>query len=553
MQDEYDYVIVGAGSAGCVLARRLTEDPDVSVLLLEAGGRNRSMLVDMPAAFSVAMNLRRHNWGYVAAPEPGLDNRRLDCPRGLGLGGSSAINGMVYVRGHPQDFERWHHEAGPDHDWSYAAVLPYFKRAERCLDANPDPRYRGLAGPLGTTTGTQQNPLYDRFARACEAAGYALSEDLNGWRQEAFGALPMTVERGVRASTARAYLRASEPRPGLCVVTRALVDHVDIDGGRARAVVWRDARRRRQRVAARREVLLCAGAIESPCVLQRSGVGPATLLRQHGLEVQADLPVGQNLMDHLEVYVQQACAPALSLNRQLTPARKALIGLTWLTRRTGAGATNHFEAGGFVRSAAGVAWPDVQFHFLPAAMNYDGSRVSPTAGFQLHVGPMLPASRGHVAITAPSAGRHPHVQFNYMSEQADVVTFRRCVQLARELLAQPSLAEISGAELQPGPAVRSDAAIDAWIRREAQSAYHPCGTCRMGSGENAVVDGAARVHGIDALRVVDASIFPFIPNGNLNAPTIMVAEKIAAEITGRTLAPEPQPFYEDEAWATRQR
>ncbi len=552
LKDVYDFVVVGAGSAGCVMANRLSEDPSVDVLLLEAGGGNRSVFIDMPAALSIPMNRRRYNWGYLAEPDPGLDGRRLDCPRGRGLGGSSAINGMVYVRGHPLDFERWSALAGAASDWSYAAVLPYFKKAEGCADDTPDERYRGRSGPLATRNGRFENPLYRRFIEAGADAGYAISDDLNGFRQEGVGALPMTVAGGVRCSAARAYLRPAGARPNLQVLTGVTAERFEVHDRRASSLTWRRGRRQTT-TAIRRELVLSAGAIESPCLLQRSGLGPAGLLDRLGIPVIADLPAGENLMDHLEVYVQQACDPGLSLNGSLDLPGRAAIGARWLMSRNGPGATNHFEAGGFVRSAAGVPWPDVQFHFLPAAMHYDGSRVSAVPGFQLHVGPMLPESRGTVAIRDRRAGRHPRVVFNYLSEEADVIAFRRAVALTREILAQSPLTAVSAEELMPGPGVSSDAGVDAWIRQNAQSAYHPCGTCRMGEPGQSVVDGEGRVHGIGALRVVDASIFPWITNGNLNAPTIMAAEKIAASMTGRALKPEAQPYYQASDWRTRQR
>jgi len=550
LKSVYDFVIVGAGSAGCVMANRLSADPDIDVLLLEAGGRNSSLYINMPAALSIPMNRPRFNWGYRAEPDPGLDDRRLDCPRGRGLGGSSAINGMVYVRGHARDFEGWDRLCGSDGNWSYAAVLPYFKRAERCLDAEVDERYRGRAGPLSTTSGQLENPLYERFLAAAEEAGYHRSDDLNGFRQEGVGPLPMTVAAGIRCSAARAYLLPVLQRPNLDVVTDAIADRLNFDNHRATTLIWQ-AGGRQQTIRARREIILSAGAIESPCILQRSGLGPARWLEPLGIRVLASLPAGENLMDHLEVYVQQACRPDLSLNPSLSLAGKAAIGARWLLSRTGPGATNHFETGGFIRSAAGIEWPDVQFHFLPAAMNYDGSEVSAAPGYQLHVGPMLPESRGSVSIRSRVTGPHPRIAFNYLSDERDVAAFRRCIELSREILAQRSLREISGAELEPGAAVRNDAEVDAWIRRQAQSAYHPCGTCAM--GESGVVDGDGRVHGVDGLRVVDASIFPMITNGNLNAPTIMIAEKIAATITGQTLAPDPQPFHIAPDWRTCQR
>ncbi len=542
LKDVYDFVIVGAGSAGCVLANRLSADPANQVLLLEAGGSNASLFINMPAALSIPMNRARFNWGYLTEPDAGVDHRRLHCPRGRGLGGSSAINGMVYVRGHPLDYEGWNDLVGPTDDWSYAAVLPYFKRAERCLDEQADDRYRGRSGPLTTTTGELRNPLYQRFLDAGVAAGHALSSDLNGFQQEGVGALPMTVDRGIRCSAARAYLRPIRGRANLQVITGALVDRVEFDDGQAGSISWQ-LRGTRLRTRVRREVVLCAGAIESPCILQRSGIGPGELLSGLGIPVLRDLPVGRNLMDHLEVYVQQACEPGLSLNRSLTLLRKAAIGVRWLATRQGLGATNHFEAGGFVRSTPEAPWPDVQFHFLPAAMHYDGSQVSSTPGYQLHVGPMLPHSRGEVAIRTATPGAHPRIQFNYLSDERDVIGFRQSVHRAREILAQQPLASVSGPEITPGATTASDEALDAWISANAQSAYHPCGTCRMGEAGVGVTDGAGRVHGVPGLRVADSSLFPMITNGNLNAPTIMLAEKIAAAITGQTLEPEPQPYY----------
>ena len=545
LKDVYDFVIVGAGSAGCVLANRLSADPDFQVLLLEAGGNNRSLFINMPAALSIPMNRRRFNWGYSAEADPGLEDRRLHCPRGRGLGGSSAINGMVYVRGHPLDFECWNQLTDSNEDWSYAAVLPYFKRAERCLDDNADERYRGRHGPLTTVTGQLANPLYERFLEAGVEAGHDYSSDLNGYQQEGVGALPMTVDNGIRCSAARAYLQPVLSRPNLHVVTGALMDRLTIQEGAVTAIQWRH-RAQKMQTRVRREAILCAGAIESPCILQRSGVGPGELLSEHGIPMVAELPTGKNLMDHLEVYVQQACARDLSLNRKLSLPSKAMIGLRWLTKRDGLGATNHFEAGGFIRSAADAPRPDVQFHFLPAAMNYDGSRVSPIPGYQLHVGPMLPHSKGEVTITTCEPGAHPRIRFNYMSDERDVTKFRQSIQRTRDILEASALASVSGPELMPGGTVTSDSAVDAWIRTNAQSAYHPCGTCRMGPVGEGVVDGSGRVHGIHGLRVADASLFPMITNGNLNAPTIMLAEKIAAGMTGNTLPPEPAPFYGQE-------
>ncbi|MDP6971575.1 MAG: choline dehydrogenase, partial [Pseudomonadales bacterium] len=535
---------------GCVLANRLSADAACRVLLLEAGGVNRSVFIRMPAALSIPIHRRAYNWGYVSEPEADLDGRRVGCPRGRGLGGSSAINGMVYVRGHGCDFDGWCDTGAVG--WGYADVLPYFRRAERCLDAAPGDAYRGRSGLLATRNGEQRNPLYRTFLEACEQAGYALSADLNGHRQEGFGALPMTVADGERCSAARAYLQPVRDRANLTVTTRALVERVSVEGGCGRKVVWRKGRRWYVSQAGC-EVVVCAGAIDSPCILQRSGIGPERLLREHRIPVEAPLPVGENLMDHLEIYLQQACAPEVSLNRSLNVLNRGWIGARWLMTRDGLGATNHFEVGGFIRSAAGIQWPNIQFHFLPAAMSYDGRRVAPVPGYQVHIGPMLPASRGSVCISSDEAGAAPRIRFNYLAEKEDRLIFRQSVKLAREILAQPALARYNRGELQPGAEISSDDAIDAFIRASAESAYHPCGTCRMGVNEYSVVDVEGRVHGIEGLRVADASLFPVITNGNLNAPTIMLAEKIAGAMTGDVLAPDPKPVFVDGQWRTRQR
>jgi choline dehydrogenase len=547
----YDYIIIGAGSAGCVLANRLSEDGRYTVLLLEAGGSDRHPFIRMPAAFSLPMNRARFNWFFASEPEPGLGGRRLHCPRGKLLGGSSSINGMVHVRGHACDFERWQ-DLGAD-DWGYANVLPYFKKAEAAQWVNSDSPYRGRQGPLTITRGRRENPLYDVFLGACQEAGYALSADLNGFQQEGFGDLEMTVDNGVRCSAARAYLGPALARQNLHVITNARTTHISFSGNTATGVAYHRRGNRRQ-VAARREVLLSAGAIGSPHILMLSGVGPAEELNANDIPAVHVLPgVGRNLMDHLEIYFQQACTQPVSLNRRLHLLGKGLIGAQWLVTRSGLGATNHFEVGGFVRSRAGVEWPDIQFHFLPAAVSYDGTRRASSDGFQVHVGPMLSPSRGELQLRSADPADKPLIRFNYMSAEEDWQVFRQAVRLAREIFAQPAFAAFSGEELFPGSHVDSDAGIDDFVRHNAESAYHPCGSCRMGKGEDAVVDHACRVHGIENLRVVDASVFPNITNGNLNAPTIMLAEKAADAIRGEQLAPEQQPYYVDPLRASRQR
>ena len=537
----FDYVIVGAGSAGCVLANRLSADPATSVLLIEAGGSDRRLFSRMPAAFSLPMGRPSFDWCFRAEPASRLAGRSLDCPRGRLLGGSSSINGMVWVRGNAADFDRWQTLGAAD--WDFAHCLPYFKRAERVSADGTSDDFRGRDGPIVVSRGTMDNPLFAAFLDAAGEAGHARSDDLNGQVQKGFGALEMSVDAGVRCSTARAYLEPVRHRPNLSVLTGATVCGIDIAGDRALGVHYRQ-RAGVVHVGASREVILSAGAIGSPHLLLLSGVGPEDELREHGIAPNLVLPsVGANLMDHLEVYVQQSCVEPVSLNRQLGLMGKAAIGLRWLATRTGAGATNHFEAGGFVRSHPGLASPDIQFHFLPAAVSYDGSRAAASDGFQVHVGPMLSPTRGRLSLRNTDPLAAPRLDFNYMADTRDWEVFRTAIRKAREIFAQPSLARFSGPEIAPGPDADSDAALDSFIARNAESAYHPCGTCRMGEDADAVVDSECRVRGIDGLRVVDSSIFPHITNGNLNAPTIMVAERAADLILGNApLAPEsPTP------------
>lgn len=549
-----DYIIIGAGSAGCVLANRLSASGTHSVLLLEAGGSDHNILIEMPTALSYPMASDTYNWGYASEPEPGVDNRQISCPRGKGLGGTSSINGMVYVRGHACDFEEWV-AAGAD-GWGYADCLPYFKRAETWQGGEDD--YRGGSGPLGVSGGNNMagNPLYQAFIDAGVEAGYPRTDDYNGYCQEGFGPMHMTVRGGVRESTSRAYLRPALKRKNLTVMKHVLVDKVVFDGKRAIGVAAR-VNGKDMVLHANKEVILSAGAIASPMILQRSGIGPETVLRDAGIAPVHPLKgVGQNLQDHLEVYFQFHCKQPVSLNTRLGWFSKLLIGARWVLFKSGLGATNHFESCAFIRSDAGRKSPDIQYHFLPAAMRYDGTASIKGHGFQVHVGPNKPKSRGSVTIASADPAAAPRILFNYLQHQDDIAVWRKCIRLTREIIAQPAMDAFRGDEIQPGTDIASDADIDTWVRENVESAYHPCGTCRMGQAGDtgAVVDTDCRVIGLDGLRVVDASIFPTVPYGNINAPTIMVAEKAADIILGQpALPPSSAPSWISDYWKTRQR
>ncbi len=551
MTGSTEYVVVGAGSAGSAITFRLAEAGH-SVCVVEHGGSDAGPLIQMPAAMSYVMSMSRYDWGYVTEPEPHLGGRRLVCPRGKVVGGSSSINGMVYVRGHASDFDHWA-EAGAA-GWSFADVLPYYKRLENWDPGGQggDPSWRGASGPLHVTRGPRLNPLTRAFVEAGREIGYPVTPDYNGHQQEGLGPLDQTIHKGQRWSAARAYLRPAQ-KTGRVRLVRGLVERIIIEDGRATGVTLAGGRT----LHAGREVVLSAGAINSPKLLMLSGIGPAAHLQGHGIATLADRAgVGANLQDHLETYIQMASRQPVSLYKYWSLVGKAYVGARWLFTRSGPGASNQFENGGFVRSRAGVDYPDIQFHFLPIAVRYDGKAAVRGHGFQAHVGPMRSRSRGAVSLASPDPATAPKIVFNYMSHAADWDDFRICIRLTREIFAAPAFAPFAGAEIQPGAAARSDDALDDFIRDHAESAFHPCGTCRMGAATNpmAVVDPETRVIGVDNLRCADASIFPRITNGNLNGPSIMVGEKAADHILGRgMLAPLNDAPWRHPNWETEQR
>ena len=544
---EFDYVIVGAGSAGCVLADRLTADGANKVLVLEYGGSDRSIFIQMPSALSIPMNMPKYNWFYHTEAEPCLNGRSMHTPRGKVLGGSSSINGLVYIRGNAQDFEAW--EALGARGWSYRDVLPYFRRAEQ-RDEGGD-RYRGDQGQLKTRYGRIDNPLHAAWLKAAVEAGYPSSDDVNGFQQEGFGRMDMTVGEGRRWSAANAYLRPAMRRSNLKVLTHALATRIVFEGKRAVALEYTQGGNR-QLVSFRRELILSGGPINSPQLLKLSGVGAERELRELGIEVVHHLPgVGENLQDHLEFYFQVACKEPITLYSSINLWARALIGARWLLRKDGLGATNHFETCGFIRSRPGVPYPDIQYHFLPMAVAYDGSTLAQEHGFQAHVGPMRSKSRGWVRLRSKDPLEKPRILFNYMSDADDWVEMRACVRLTREIFAQRAFDRYRGRELQPGEGVTTDEQIDAFIREKVESAYHPSCSCKMGAPGDplAVVDPETKVHGLERLRVVDSSIMPQVTTGNLNAPTIMLAEKAADHILGRGMLKQDQsPFYAAANW-----
>ena len=547
MAADYDFVIVGGGSAGSVLANRLSEDPGNRVLVLEAGRSDWpwDLFIHMPAALAFPIGNRFYDWRYESEPEPHMGGRRVYHARGKVLGGSSSVNGMIFQRGNPLDYERWASDAGME-AWDHAHCLPYFKRMENCLAAAEDDPFRGHDGPLVLERGPAEGPLFDAFFAAVQEAGHPLTEDVNGYRQEGFAKFDRNVHRGRRLSAARAYLHPVMGRPNLKVKTFAFTTRILFEGSRAVGVEYtRGGRTRTVRAA---EVILCGGAINSPQLLQLSGVGPADHLRSLGIELVHDLPgVGENLQDHLEVYVQHSATQPVSMAPYFAMRRRPAVGLRWLFAKSGPGASNHFEAGGFIRGNEDVAYPNLMYHFLPIAVRYDGT-LPPGGGghgYQVHVGPMYSDVRGSVRAVSADPHDHPALRFNYLSTENDRREWVEAIRATRKILSQPAWSDLDGGELSPGPEVETDEQILDWVARDAETALHPSCTCRMGTDGQAVVDpGSMRVHGTEGLRVVDASVFPYVTNGNIYAPVMMTAEKSADLVLGNEpAAPEPVEFY----------
>ena len=546
MNKRYDYIIIGGGSAGCVLANRLSKDPENTVLVLEAGRPDYiwDVFIHMPAGLTFPLGNKFYDWCYETQPEPFMHNRRIFHGRGKVLGGSSSINGMIYIRGNAMDYEKWAADPGME-DWDYAHCLPYFKKAENRLKG-PD-AYHGTDGPLVLETGPCKNPLFSAFLNAAEQAGYPLTDDINGYQQEGFGAFDRNIQDGRRLSAARAYLHpVLKQRPNLDVICRALTTKIRFDGKRAVGVEFVKGKSSRPETVTGGEVISCGGAVNSPQILQLSGVGNAKELSALGVDVVHDLPgVGENMQDHLEVYVQYRSKKPVSMNPALKWWKKPYIGYQWLFHRKGAAATNHFEAGGFIRSNDDVAYPNIQFHFLPLAIRYDGTQPSQEHGYQVHVGPMYSDAKGTVKIRSKDPRQHPALIFNYLSTGQDRREWVEAIRCARDIMNRSAFDEFNGGEISPGPQVETDREILDWVARDAETALHPSCTCKMGTDDMAVVDpGSMTVHGLENLRVVDASTMPYVTNGNIYAPTMMIAEKAADLILENTPeAPSTAEYY----------
>ena len=545
MKKSFDYVIVGGGSAGCALANRLSADPNNSVLVLEAGRPDYwfDVFIHMPAALMFPIGSKFYDWMYSSQPEPHMNGRRVTHGRGKILGGSSSINGMIFQRGNPLDFERWGADAGMS-SWDYAHCLPYFKRMENCLAADTTDQFRGKDGPLRLERGQVKNPLFGAFFSAVKQAGHPITQDVNGYQQEGFAAFDRNVKRGRRFSAARAYLHPVKRRRNLTVQCRALATKLITEGKTVVGVEYSLPFGRNKSVRAK-EVILCGGAFNSPQLLQVSGIGNETDLRSVGITPIHHLPgVGENLQDHLEVYVQQSCTQPVSLNPTMKFWKRPFIGIAWLFRK-GPGASNHFEAGGFIRSNAEVKYPNLMFHFLPIAVRYDGTAPAGGHGYQVHIGPMYSNSRGSVKAVSADVRDKPALTFNYLSTFEDKREWVEAISAARKILGQPAFDPFNGGEISPGPQVATDEQVLDWVRKDGETAYHPSCTCKMGTDSMSVVDPASmRVHGMAGLRVVDASVMPYVTNGNIYAPVMMVAEKAADLILGKTpLVPEPVEFY----------
>ena len=550
-KSSYDYIVIGSGSAGAIVATRLSEDKSVSVLLIEAGGSDKNIFIKMPTALGIPMNTRKFNWGFKSEPERFLNDRVMNCPRGRVLGGSSSINGMVYVRGNPFDFDEW--EMLGANGWNFKNCLPYFKRVENHKIKNS--MYTGNEGAVSISGGNNmKNPLYNAFIDAAIEAGYEKTEDYNGYQQEGFGQKFMNVDSGIRASTSHAYLNPVKHRKNLTIFSKSLVTKIIFKNKKACGVEL-TRNNKNYSIYSHKEIILSAGSIGSPHILQVSGVGCRKKLKNTGIQVIHDLPgVGENLQDHLEFNFQYRCKQPITLNGQINLLKKLKIGIEWIITKKGLGASNHFEACGFIRSKAGVKWPDIQYHFLPGAITYDGTVAFSGHGFQVHVGHNKPTSRGSITAISSDIKVHPKIQFNYLSTESDRAGFRASVRLTREIMQQKSMKPFLGHAIQPSENIQTDDEIDEFIRNSVDSAYHPCGTCRMGKGSNAVVDEHLSVFGIDGLRVIDSSVFPSIPNGNLNAPTMMLAERASDIIKNKVMKPKAKPkVYLNRKWQTSQR